>query len=353
MCFQPTIDFYILVEYIRCILSKEKSSENLVKKVITICFKAYAKYVDFKSVFDRMVALASARYPKYLALNSDAMFKYFLKSESNSEYSYQLNSIFPYINIDVFYSHANELFTNIIVHGPQNLTHKNVAFLNAIAECAPEFFMQKQINDELRLLTLQTLILKTKSAYFFNSLLNIVNIITEKIEAKRPLNETHLEEFYSCRNSFYMMVFIDSKTKFRPDLLGLIEGCHLVHSMHSLCNLYFLVYLLTSNEEIRRGLIEDLLEIYNTIKNQDCIYIFNAFKKMLSIDDHQVLLLKTHFKQFKAIYRYDNSQAIRDQVKIICEIISENSSRRSSLNSISIYSEAFDLKTEGWFIFVN
>lgn len=291
-----------------------------------------------------MVALTSLKYPQHLAKNSDAIFKYFINSDNSSEYSYQLNSIFPYINPDVFNLHANELFDKIIRYGPQNFNNKNVVFLNAIAECVPEFYLTRQINDELRLVTLQTMVLETKSAYFINCFLNIVNIVVEKCETKRHLEESHLEEFYSSRTSFYRLVFIDVKSKFRPDILELIEGCHLVHLMHSLCNLYVLVYQQTGSDEIKRGLIEDMFEIYSIIKRHDCAYIFNAFMRIVTVDEGQANLLKVHFKQLKTIYRYDSSPDIRDQVKILCEIIAENTSRRSSLNSISI--ETFDLNTK-------
>lgn len=322
------------------ILNKKNSNEILVKKIIALCFDIYKVNLGFKSVFDTMVSLASLNYPKYLSAKSECLIKYFLSSsEIVAEYSYQLYNTFPFVDLNVFAKYSNEVFEKVINESYETVNNKNILLFNVIASCVPEFFFVRQIDGDMRIVTWMNLIFNTNDAYFINSFLNLMKIAIERIEASKNLKDADLQEIFKSRKKFFKVILVDENiSEFDFEASQVNGGVRMTDLMHCICNLYYFIYSFSNSNEMKMTMLDELIGFYKVIRNDECIYIFNTLKKIAG-NSEEGPLLRNFSKMLKAIRKYESIAQIKDQVKVIYEIINDlplEGSRASSASSISI-----------------
>jgi len=328
---EPVINYYILDEFTRNLLNKQNTNEILVDKLISLCIDVYVSNPGFKTVYDTMVTLASLNYPKILAKYAEKLFAFFLKSEDESQYSYQIESIFQYSDSAIFDKLGSNIFAKILRSSRENISPKNMALLLEIARHSGEFYLSKQ-DDELRLVTLQRLIIKYRQASLINLFMCLVSVVIENLSDN--FDEEKIIEVYTNRKKFYSIVFVElSQEKLRFNKEYSIEGIHLRDTLHVLCNLFLFIFKSTDKKIVRQTLIADLIELYAIIHEKECVYIFNTLKKISSLKD-QINLLKAHYKTFKLILVDEKDDQICDQLKILCEVIERSSVIMDSQQSL-------------------
>ena len=296
--------------------------------------------MNFKSIFDTMVSLASLNYPKNLSVKFECLIKYFLNStEVVAEYSYQLYNIFPFVDLKIFAKYSNEVFVKVMKESRDTVNNKNILLFNVIASCVPEFFFAKQINDDIRMVTWMNLIFNTHNAYFINSFLNLMKIAIERVETNKNLTDKDLQEIFKSRKKFFKVIQVDENiSEFGLEASQNVDGVRMTDLMHCICNLYYFIYSFSGSDEMKTTMLEELIEFYKVIRNEECIYIFNTLKKIAGMDE-ECSLLKKFSKKLKAIRKYESIAPIKDQVKVIYEIVNNvplEGSRTSSASSISI-----------------
>jgi len=332
---EPIVNYYILVEFTRSLLSKQGTNEVVADRLVALCFDVYASNAGFKSAFDTMVSLASLNYPELLARYAQKLFPVFLKNVDESQYSYQIESVFQFIDRQVFEQFSSDIFTKILRSSRETVNSKNMALLLAIARHAGDFYLVRQ-DDELRLVTLQRLVVKCRQASLMNSFLRLVSVVIESLSASNYDIQQRAFEVFKSREKFYPLVSVvetsranGGQLKFKRDLM--IEEVRLTDSVHVLCNLFFFAYKQTAEERVRRTLLADLVGLYAIIKESECVYVFNTLKKIGSLEG-QIRLLGAHYKTFKEILGKEGDRKICEQLDILCEVIERDGGVWESLS---------------------
>ena len=330
---EVTINYYILAAFNNCILCRKNKNDVLVELIINLWFEIYAfsQNDKIKSMFNTTVFLSATNQSKLLSKNISSLLKYFT-NENDYEYSYIIEQIFPYIDLIVFQSYDSRIFNKLIED--DLFLKNNITLLKIIAEYIPNFFIFKENNEEIRIISLLGKIYNSNDSFLIYSLNNLFNIFIEKLEILKIIKPNELYDLYFNRKKFYRLIFIDEKNHFEFDLMNKIEGLQLVNLIHSVCNLYYFLFINIFEKEKRKTLITELFEIYKIIKNKDCVYIFYILKKIATLNN-QIYLLQEHYRLFKLIEKYEKIVEIKEQVILICEIIKDiKPSRKSNLNSI-------------------
>ena len=318
---EVTINYYILAAFTNCILCRKNSSDALVELVINLWFEIYANSQNdkIKSMFNTTVFLSATNQSKLLGKNMNSLLKYFT-NENDFEYSYVIEQIFPYIDLIVFQSYASRIFNKLIED--DLFLKNNITLLKIIAEYIPNFFIFKEKNDEIRIISLLDKIYKSQNLFLIYSLNNFFNIVIEKLETMKIIKPNELNDLHFNRKKFYRLIFIDEKSNFELDFMK-IEDIQLVNLIHTLCNFYYFLFINIFEKEKRINLISELFDIYKIIKNKDSVYIFNTLKKILSLNN-QINLFQEHYNLLNMIEKYEENFEIKEQVKLICEINLEN-----------------------------
>ncbi len=332
---EPIVNYYILVEFTTSLLNKQATDEIVADRLVALCFDVYASNAGFKSTFDTMVNLASLNYPELLARYAQKLFPVFLKNVDESQYSYQIESVFQFIDRQVFEQFSSDIFTKILRSSRETVNSKNMALLLAIARHAGDFYLVRQ-DDELRLVTLQRLVVKCRQASLMNSFLRLVSVVVENLSASSYDIQQRAFEVFNSREKFYPLVSVvessrvnGGQLKFKRDLM--IEEVRLTDSVHVLCNLFFFAYKQTVEERVRRTLLADLVGLYAIIKESECVYVFNTLKKIGSLEG-QIRLLGAHYKTFKEILGKEGDKKICEQLEILCEVIERDGGVWESLS---------------------